>query len=73
MKKMTLLTLATLVALTGCEKESEQKPASFYNQKNATVYSYEKTQQKMDYQNCLAKHRETHIEGECSVPDFLKK
>lgn len=73
MKKMKLLTLATLVVLTGCEKESEQKPSSFYNQKNATVYSYEQTQQKLDYQNCLAKHREAHIEGECRVPDFLKK
>lgn len=73
MKNTTLLTLAILVALTGCEKESEQKPASFYNQKNSTVYSYEQTQQKLDYQNCLAKHRETNTEGECRVPEFLKK
>jgi hypothetical protein len=73
MKKMTLLTFATLVALTGCEKESEQKPASFYNQKYSTVLTYEQTEQKFSYQDCLAKNRETHTEGECRVPDFLKK
>lgn len=73
MKNTTLLTLTTLIALTGCEKESEQKPASFYNQKYSTVLTYEQTEQKFAYQECIAKHRENHSEGECRVPDFLKK
>lgn len=71
---MTLF-IAVIAALflTGCEKDAEQKATSFYNQKNATVFSYEQTEQKLAYEECLAKHRDSHIEGECHVPDFLKK
>lgn len=73
MKETTLIALAALAALTGCEKESDQKPASFYHQKYSTVLTYEQTEQKFAYQECLSKHRENHSEGECRVPDILKK
>lgn len=73
MNKMTLLILAIFFALAGCEKESDQKRGSFYQQKNATVYSYEQTEQKLAYEGCVAKHRDNHTEGKCRVPDFLKK
>lgn len=73
MNKAILLTIATAVILAGCNQEADKPAASFYNQKNSTVYTYKQTEQKLAYEECLAKHHDNHTEGECHVPDFFKK
>lgn len=73
MNKAISIAIAAAFILAGCNKEADQPAPSFYNQKNSTVYTYKQNEEKMAYEECLAKHRETHTEGECHVPDFLKK
>lgn len=73
MNKTFFIAVIAALFLTGCEKDAEQNATSFYNQKNGTVFSYEQTEQKLAYEECLARHRDSHTEGECHVPDFLKK
>lgn len=76
MNKILFISIITAAfILTGCDKK--QAPAeptdAFYHQKNSTVYTYEQNEQKFAYEACMAQHRNSHTEGECHVPDFLKK
>jgi hypothetical protein len=76
MNKTLLITFITAAfVLAGCDnKPAPSEPIdAFYHQKNSAVYTYEQNEQKFAYEACLAKHRESHTEGECHVPDFLKK
>jgi PBP1b-binding outer membrane lipoprotein LpoB len=75
------ISLLVLMAIwvSGCnsktppEEESNKALEATLKPKNSTVYTYDQTVQKLNYEECLAKQKNNTDKGECHEPDFLKK